>query len=89
MAHVYSSAHVLLRFLGYSQPIIPIATGMLPHTSAEGLKMDPINIAVVANAATSGHNVGVGTGSRKSAVESNLLSPGRTESFHEEGLAVP
>ena len=41
-----------------------IVTGIAPHTTAHGVKMEPMNRAVVAMAATSGQIVGVGNAMR-------------------------
>ena len=45
---------------GQNHPIKQIATGIEPHTTAHGVKIDPISIAVVAIAESSGQIVGAG-----------------------------
>ncbi len=49
---------------GQNQAISVIATGIEPHTTAHGVKIDEMNSTLVAIAASSGQIVGVGNASR-------------------------
>ena len=52
--------------MGQNQKISAIATGIEPQTTAQGVKIDPMNSTVVNRAETSGQMVGAGEGSRMS-----------------------
>src|SRR5689334_1725172 len=50
--------------LGQNHPVIAANTGTAPYTTAHGLKIDPMNSAVVASAVTNGHADGDGNSTR-------------------------
>src|SRR3954468_1612185 len=51
---------------GQNQPISVIATGIEPHTTAQGVKIEPRKVPATAMAASNGHIAGTGELSRSS-----------------------